>query len=258
MSCSPPCAGRERRGRTGRRARALALRWTLAAGAALGVHDAHATALEVWPVIVEAPAGADATTVTIRNDDASDLSLQVRVFKWAQAGGVETLTPTQDLVASPPIGAAPARASLTIRLIRNVAAPVSGEEAYRLVLDQLPRAPASAGSQVAILLRQVLPVFFVAPDRTPPKVTFSLARRGGRPCLVVRNEGDRRLRINRVDIRSGARAIALGGPLLGYALGHSEMSWSLPAGAPLGDHAALHVETDIGPLDATARAAAGD
>ena len=240
------------------RARGAGMRLALAAWAWLGLAaSAEAAALEISPVIVEAPAGANATTVTVRNDDSVDTPLQLRVVRWSQAGGVETLEPTDEVVASPPIGVAPAKGALTLRILRNARTPVRGEAAYRLVLDQLPKAPIGSGSQVSILLRQVLPVFFPAPDRSPPRVTFSFERRGGRASLVARNDGDRRLRINRVDIKGAGGAVKLGGALLGYALGHSEMSWSLPAKAgSFGAGTSLHVETDTGPLDVTAHAAA--
>ena len=258
MSMRPPSGA----SRSGAPARAVAPSLALAALLWLGaVASADAAALEITPVIIEAPARANAATVTVRNDDDVEIPLQLRLFRWTQAGGAETLAPTEDLVASPPISRVPAHGALTIRLIRNAQTPVQGEEAYRLVLDQLPRAPVSSGSQVSILLRQVLPVFFAGPGLAPPRVTFAIARRGGRLSLVARNAGDRRLRISRVEVKGAQGAVKLGGGLLGYALGRSEMSWSFPAkGAPFhpGQKVALHVETDMGPLDVTTDASSGD
>lgn len=234
-----------------------ALAW---AAASLGPALAS-SALQVSPVIIDVPAPGAVATVSIVNQDAKPTSVQVRVFGWRQAAGEETLTPTRDVVASPPIASIAPGATLSIRVIRAAETPAQSEESYRLVIDQLPAGDAGARTVVAMLIRQVLPVFFAPAEASKPAVTWSLARTSRGLALRAHNSGDRRLRVAKVTLSSGGRAVTLGGGLLGYVLGHSDMSWSLPTrAAPLAAAHAVTIrgESDRGPIDATALVSAHD
>jgi fimbrial chaperone protein len=198
-------------------------------------------------------ATAASGTLNVANQAPQPASVQVRVFRWSQADGTETLTPTPDVVASPPFATIPSGASLAIRVIRASAAPIAGEEAYRVVIDQLPESNRNGQVVVNMLLRQVLPVFFGAPDKAPPDVTWSLRRTPKGLALFARNAGDRRLRIGSAVLTfPGRRSIRLGGGLLGYVLGRSEMSWTIPHGEGFGATATLRAESDTGAVVAKA------
>ena len=63
---------------------------------------AHAASLQISPVTIEFGADDTASGITLRNPGERPVYGQVRVFLWNQADGQDTLTPTQDLLASPP------------------------------------------------------------------------------------------------------------------------------------------------------------
>lgn len=222
----------------------------------LACAPAHAAAqLEVSPVLLDIVAPGATGTVTLKNDDARPTTLQVRLFKWRQVGGQESYEPTQDVVASPPIATVAAGATLTVRVIRAAETPVQGEESYRLVLDQLPEADRSGRAKVAMLLRQVLPVFFANPDRSGPQVAWSVGRGPRGYELRAHNTGDQRLRVARVTLTgAGGAPVNLGGGLLGYVLGHADMSWTLGRSGEFhpGRPVTLRGESDHGDLRATA------
>lgn len=211
--------------------------------------------LEVSPVLLDVLAPSATGAVTLKNDDSRPTTLQVRLFKWRQSNGQESYEPTQDVVASPPIATIAPGATLTVRVIRAAEAPVQGEEAYRLVLDQLPEADRSGRAKVAMLLRQVLPVFFAHPDRSGPQVAWSVTRGPKGYELRAHNDGDQRLRVARVTLTgAGGAPVKLGGGLLGYVLGHADMSWTLGKSGAFRPGAAvtLRGESDHGDLRATA------
>ena len=159
-------------------------------------HCAFASAnLQISPVLIEVPSGGVVSSVTIANQDSRPASIQVRLFRWTQADGEETLTPTEDVVGSPPIATIEPRASLNVRVIRVAKTEVQAEESYRLVIDQLPQSDASGRSIVSLLVRQVLPVFFEPAERGSPEVAWSIAHTSRGWALWARNSGDRRLRI---------------------------------------------------------------
>jgi fimbrial chaperone protein len=232
-------------------------------GAGLGLALATATAaqaaatLEVAPVLIDVAAPAAAGAVSVKNDGERPMSIQVRLFKLRQEGGEERYEPTDAVVASPPIATVEPGASLTVRVIRAAQTPVTAEESYRLVLDQLPDADRSGRARVAMLLRQVLPVFFAPADRAPPEVQWSVARTA--KGLRARNAGDQRLRVAEVTLAGkGGPPVKLGGGLLGYVLGHADMSWTLGKRAAFrpGETVTVRGESDHGAFRATAPVAA--
>ncbi len=70
--------------------------------------------------MVDMSADANATGITLKNPGEKPLFGQVRVFRWDQASGEDTLTPTQDLVASPPLIQIGAHADQLVRLVRRL------------------------------------------------------------------------------------------------------------------------------------------
>ena len=146
---------------------------------------ASAQTLTVLPVTVHFGAGQMANTVTVVNQGDSDVSYQIRVFSWAQ-NDEEKLTPTNELVVSPPLGSIPASASQVIRLaLRH--APAGGEATYRILIDQIP--PPAEPNTVRIALRLSLPVFAEPKTRVAPRVQWRVEKSGGQTYLVARNEG---------------------------------------------------------------------
>lgn len=211
--------------------------------------------VQISPVLLDLTGDNAVGIVNFGNQDHEPTTIQVRVFKWRQANGQESLEPTSDVVASPPMAEIAPGASLSIRVVRASGTPITGEDSYRLVIDQLPQARDSGKAVVAMLLRQVLPVFFSSGRRTDPSVAWSIVGRGGRQTLVARNDGDRRLRVGKVTISGGHGSVSMGGALLGYVLGHSVMSWTIPAkgGAfAVGSTVAIKGQGDVGAISAAA------
>jgi fimbrial chaperone protein len=217
-----------------------------------------AATLDIAPVLIDVAAPGATGTVSVKNDQARPISIQVRLFKWRQAEGEESYQPTEAVVASPPIATIEPGASLTIRVIRAAETPATTEESYRLVLDQLPEADRNGRAKVAMLLRQVLPVFFGPADRSPPAVSWSVARTAKGWSLRARNAGDQRLRVAEVTLNGPGKApVKLGGGLLGYVLGHSDMSWTIAHAAfRPGETVTVRGESDHGAFRATAPVAA--
>ena len=77
-------------------------------------------------------------------------------------GGKEVLSPTNDVVASPPAMKLQPNQEITVRLVRKAKRPVrSGKECYRVLVDQLPTKKPGGGT-VGFVIRQSIPLCFVA------------------------------------------------------------------------------------------------
>jgi len=224
--------------------------WCGAAG------TAAASILQVEPVVLEFNAPAASGTLTLRNSEAVDLAVQTRVFRWVQTDGHESLEPTTDVAASPPIVTLAPGEDYTVRVVRTSNRPVQGEESYRVWVDQLPGPKRLSQSNVNILIRQSIPVFFRARQTTRPNVSWSLQLVAGRLVIGGTNAGDERLRVASLRLRDEAGAtVSYGNGLVGYVLGRSSMNFTItnpPRGFGARGDVAIAAETNNGPIHATA------
>jgi len=213
----------------------------------------HAASLQVAPVLVEVPAPGAAATLKLRNEGNRPLDAQIRIFHWTQVDGADVLTPTNDVAASPPLASLRPNADYTIRVVRTRKEPVTKEESYRLLIDELPAPNGSQGTAVNIALRYSIPVFFTVPG-TPPKLSWELQQRAKQPAIAVSNAGDRRIRLARLKFADGKGGTAsFGEGLAGYVLGHSTRVWAVPANAKgfgAGGLVSMSAQSDVGPIEA--------
>ena len=216
--------------------RAASLFFLLCSGGATGA------SLQVSPVHLEVTAPGATATVTLRNNSARAVATQSRVFRWLQVGDEERLEPTEDVVVSPPAAELSPDQNYIVRVVRVAGKPIEGEEAYRLLIDELPEEPRRTHT-VNFVLRQSIPLLFVAQDASPPDVTWKVAQNGRAVSLTAANSGDRRFRVATMTIRdSSGKTISSNQGLVGYVLGHSSMTWKFPTRAALRAGAKVTVE----------------
>ena len=188
----------------------------------------EAAALRVSPILIEGGPQAN-STITLRNQENRPLNAQVRVFRWTQKDGQEALLPTEDVIASPPIVSIGPREDYVVRLQRTTGQEPVSEEAYRVVVDELPNADRQRNGTVAVVLRYIVPAFFFPADATQPRLRWSIEHRDGRAFIVAENSGDKRLQVTNLGIRTGGRTVVVGKGLAGYVLGHSVREWPIAA-----------------------------
>ena len=224
---------------------------------AVPADPSYSAQLQVEPLLVEVNAPAAAATLTLRNTDDVEVTVQTRIQRWSQADGKESLSPTTDVVASPPSVTLAPNTDYTVRIVRVVKTPSQGEETYRAIIDQLPNPRRAPGQAVNLLIRQSIPVFFRGRALSVANVGWKVLVKDGKPTILGVNSGDERLRIASLRLKDAAgRSFFFGKGLLGYVLGRSTMSWTLPgagAGFPGKGPISVLAETDKGQLDAVAR-----
>lgn len=189
----------------------------------------RATSLQVSPVLLEVTAPGAATTVTLRNTGKRPITTQVRVFRWSQEAGYEQLVPTTDVVASPPAVELHPDQDYVVRIVRTTKRPVDGEEAYRLLIDELPE-PRQHARAVTFVLRHSIPVLFDAQDSSAPSLIWRVTQSARDVALTVTNQGERRFRLASVKISdTDGASVAFGPGLVGYVLAHSTMTFTVPS-----------------------------
>jgi fimbrial chaperone protein len=155
---------------------------------------ARAAELSVSPILVELSARTPTALLTLRNEGARPVRLQVQTHAWSQdATGEMALPATQELVAYPPILELAPGASRNVR-IGTTARTDAAERSFRLIVEELPAAQTdAAGAAVHVLTRLSIPVF-VAPVAPQAKAELSATREGRRVRFTLRNTGTVRVR----------------------------------------------------------------
>jgi fimbrial chaperone protein len=195
---------------------------------------AHASGLQVSPIGLRLATSTPAEALWLTNTGTESLHAQVRVFRWTQADSKDVLTPSRDLVVSPPmVTIAPGDRQL-VRVIRQVAPAADGREtAYRVIVDELP-VDASDKPGLKFVLRYSVPVFLAPAGDPTMKATLQATWESDTegPHVRIRNDGNSHAQV--ADLawqgRQGQRIPLLPG-LVGYALPGSTMRWKLPPDA---------------------------
>ncbi len=164
----------------------------------LQAQAALAGSLSVLPVRVEVAANQQFCSINIGNDGTSDVTVQVRGYRWHQDHGSDALDESQSIAINPAIVTI---APGTRRLVRCSLPQQTGpvESTYRLIVSELPRATAEPGT-LQTLLQLSIPVFRGLPD-AKPLLLWSAAEDGR---LVVSNAGTRHVRIADLVVRPAA------------------------------------------------------
>lgn len=198
----------------------------------LFISSSYAASLQVFPVNINFSPGENVKAIYVNNTGTDPISAQVRVFKWTQKNESDVLTETQALIVSPPVTAIPPGKQQLLRVI--LPAPVgTGEQSYKLVVDELPGASTNGGQHaVRFLLRYTLPVFINTSQAEPDlkDISFHLDTHSVPARLWIENNGQEHLKLSNVVLVSGQHKVTINRGLLGYVLAHSTRSWSLPKG----------------------------
>jgi len=227
----------------------------LVAALLIACGPAGASGLQVAPVGLEfAPAG-NAQGIWLTNTGNNVLHAQVRVFHWTQADGKDALTPTQGLVASPPMLNLQPGAQQLVRVIRTGAPANGAEDAYRLLIDELPQPEKDNKSSVHYILRYSVPAFVetAASVDAVPALAWNLVHDNNGIALQARNTGTKHAQLSGASLQpAGGKPITLSSGLLGYVLPGSTMRWPLkvPA-AQLGNGTLLKVTVNGKPFEQT-------
>ena len=198
---------------------------------AAGQAQAAATIL-LWPIDPWLSAEARATELWIQNQGNSATTMQVRIVRWKQEGGYERYTAQQDVVASPPIVTIAKGSKQLIRLIKQGTIPSGVEQAYRIIVDEIPQPDAKAEPSMGLKLqmRYSIPLFVYGQGiptlnegahhalANTQQLSWRVVQEGGKPALQVRNQGDVHVRLSQVAVEQGGQKRTVAEGLLGYVL----------------------------------------
>jgi P pilus assembly chaperone PapD len=129
----------------------------------------------------------------------------MKLFAWTQdAAGQDVLADSSDLIYFPRQMEVDPGARRLVRV--GIKAPATGaERAYRLFIEEEPDPAQPQGrAQVAIYFRFGVPVFVAPPGAKAQPEVGPPTLASGRMSVLVRNAGNRHLRLTRVVFSDGA------------------------------------------------------
>lgn len=161
----------------------------------------NAASIRLSPVSIEILNDQSASSISLYNQSNESTDLQVRVFEWRQNAGQDQLIPTDEIAVSPPFLKLQPNDSYNLRVVRINPAPVSGEQAYRIIIDELPKPidNRKADQGINVLLRSSLPLFVVNKDAIT-KLTWSIQQEENNSSLMISNVGNRHALLNNLTL----------------------------------------------------------
>jgi fimbrial chaperone protein len=189
---------------------------------------ASAGSFEAAPTTIEMPRGKPSAVLYLTNHQDTPLAFQVEAFEWRQDQGEDALAPTTALQASPPIARLAPGARQTVRL-RYFGPVRPQEQAFRLVITELPAPAAVEGQAVRVLLQFRLPLFVAGTSDAPADVRWTVARDGPDFVLTAQNEGGARAKLSRLELAASPEAKPIPGADLVYVLAGGHRTWRIPA-----------------------------
>ncbi len=188
--------------------------------------------------------------VTLTNEGDAATLVQVQTFAWHGSLSSADLEPTRELLAVPAVFSLEAGARQIIRVALRDQGDLSQEQSYRLLITEVPTDAVATNDGVRFAIRLSLPVF-MTPDGARPEASWSLRQGPAGTELVLVNDGNAHLRVERVDLRrdAGSDGSELSIETPAYVLAGKSHVWPLPH-HPSGDSFYLKAETNIGELEA--------
>ena len=212
-----------------------------------------ASSVLIWPIDPVINSHEKATALWLENKDSQPVYMQIRVLGWQQKSGQEDYNSQSEVIASPPVATILPGKRQLIRLIKNTQVPAGQEQAFRVLIDEIPRKDPSDDTPTPSLsmglkfqMRYSVPLFIYGDGLksedannpatfSPLSLSYKLVQDGGKTWLAIRNQGQTHARISRVNLQN--KSINSG--LMGYVLPGNEMRFQVPASTSTGQLTAL-------------------
>jgi fimbrial chaperone protein len=206
---------------------------------------ALAGSFQVNPVQIVLQPDRLITSLAIRNAEGQPVSVRVLTYRWTQVNGDDVYTPTDALVASPPIFTIPANGRQLVRVGLRSHTPGA---AYRVIFEEIPRP--STRSLIQVALRLNLPMYVLAEPGGAPAVRWSASRDSVGDIVVEgRNGGTARAQVTAIGLIGPAGERTALSTSMGVILPDSMRRWKV------GRHPQLGAGSD---LQLTIRSSSGE
>ncbi len=218
--------------------------------------------VEISPIRIDLTRAAPSALVALVNTGAEEARYELQLVSWKQdETGKMQLENSKDVLVYPPLLVLKAGERRNVRVAVDAALFGQVEKTYRVIAQELPRAPkAGAPPQVNILTRLSIPVFVIPEKPSQELRVEGLALEKGAASFAVVNAGNVSQRTQDVAVEAldAAGATVASERWEGWyvlAGGRHAYRWAVPK-ASCGRIAALSVKVKLESRELTARSAA--
>ncbi|MFA6163499.1 MAG: fimbria/pilus periplasmic chaperone [Methylobacter sp.] len=162
-----------------------------------------ASALTIDPVLIELTPTRRVASITVSNPSDHSKNLQAEVLSWQQNKGVDQYTETDTLFVIPAIAEIAPGGTQVFRVSSRSPVPSTVEQAYRLILEEIPDESGltQTGSMINLLYRFSLPLFVSPSEAVQSDLRWSLcAAPANKGCIQLDNRGNRRIRLSKLTV----------------------------------------------------------
>jgi fimbrial chaperone protein len=211
--------------------------------------SASAGSFAVNPVRVTLSAGQAVAALTVHNEAKEATVVQLEATSWSQHDGNDVISPTADILATPPIFTIPPGGSQIVRVGLRRTPDAQRELTYRLFLREVPPPePIAQGLRVALAVS--MPVFVTPPHAVAAKLQWQVALLpDGQMRLRATNTGNAHVQIGKFELSQVPNGQMLASQAVSaYVLPDDTRTWIVGgiAGTPLGALIGLSAQTDAG------------
>jgi fimbrial chaperone protein len=207
-----------------------------------------ASSILIAPVDPVIESHQQATALWLQNQGTLPVVMQIQVVNWQQKQFDDHYQDAQQsLIASPPIATVLPGKRQLIRLVRGQMGTPGKEEAFRLIIDEVPPVLSNASEVkekrevgVQFQMRYSVPLFVAGEGirlkedsenkilATAPRLSAQLVNVAGKKYLQIANQGNVHARLSHVVWHQGVKNVVLSTGLLGYVLPGAQMRWLVP------------------------------
>ena len=224
-----------------------------------------ASSMLVWPIFQVIKSNDRGSELWLQNRGNHNVTMQVRVFKWQQHQSAPVYSDQKNVLVSPPFVTIPPGEKQLIRLIRLHSTSPGQEDAYRIVIDEIPQAATSQTQDhdagLVMRMRYVLPLFLYGQglqpvDQNGPvtgianNLSWQVLSPGGKTVLAITNKGALHARLSDIfwgtDNKHPEVFISKG--FLGYVLPGQTVNFPLPANTVLHNKLFTRLADNVSPV----------
>ncbi len=185
-------------------------------------------------------------TFTVTNPGAMPVTVQIETLSWGQNDDGDDLTPTRDLLITPPIITIPPGASQLVRAGLRRAPDPASELAYRVRFSEIPPPPEPGFTGLVVALNISVPLFVVPPAPVAAEGHWQARMTAnGELELRVANRGSAHMKLTQLDVMAQGSEVGSVKKLL-YVLPGSSQTLRVPVDRALASGTSVDIEAYTG------------
>lgn len=168
---------------------------------------ASAGSFSIDPVRIQLSEAKPSSVMRVENRGDATITVQLQAMNWTQSGNQDQLTVSRELLATPQVFRLRPGQVQVVRVALLGPVDATRERSFRLLLDEVPPAPAADFRGLQMALRISMPVFVQARTPAAASLAATVVERDGQRQLQLFNRGHAHLQLTGLQLQSQPAAV---------------------------------------------------